>query len=50
MLYEETVKKAKTIKADSIELVVWGFNENAINFYKSLGMEIKNVRFEKKLT
>ena len=50
LLYEETVKRAKTIKADSIELVVWGFNENAINFYKSLVMEVKNVRFEKKLT
>lgn len=49
MLYNETIKIAKNIKANSIELMVWKFNEEAINFYKNLGMEIKNIRFEKKL-
>ena len=48
MLYNETIKIAKNIKANSIELMVWKFNEEAINFYKNLGMEIKNIRFEKK--
>ena len=33
----------------NIELMVWGFNENAINFYKNLGMNIKNLRFEQKI-
>lgn len=49
MLYNETIKIAKNIKANSIELMVWKFNEEAINFYKNLGMEIKNIRFEKKI-
>ena len=49
MLYNETIKIAKNIKANSIELMVWKFNEEAINFYKNLGMEIKNISFEKKI-
>ena len=40
-------EKEKNI--DNIELMVWGFNENAIKFYKNLGMSIKNLRFELKI-
>ena len=45
-LYEQLVQLAKERNIDNIELLVWGFNENAINFYKNLGMNIKNLRFE----
>ena len=48
MLYNETIKIAKNIKANSIELMVWKFNEEAINFYKNLGMEIKKYQVLKK--
>lgn len=34
---------------DCIELMVWGFNENAIAFYENLGMNVKNLKFEQKL-
>ena len=34
---------------DSIELMVWGFNKNAIKFYEKIGMNIKNLRFEQKI-
>ena len=48
-LYEEMLKYAKEQKVDSIELIVWGFNKNAINFYENLGMNLKNLRFEQKI-
>ena len=48
-LYEQLVQLAKERNIDNIELLVWGFNENAINFYKNLGMNIKNLRFEQKI-
>lgn len=48
-LYKKTMEIAKEMDVDAIELMVWGFNENAINFYKNLGMNIKNVRFEQKI-
>ena len=49
-LYNEILNLAKKSGIDSIELMVWGFNNNAINFYKSIGMKIKSIRFEKKIT
>ena len=48
-LYEQIVKLAKEKNIDNIELMVWGFNENAIKFYKNLGMTIKNLKFEQKI-
>lgn len=48
-LYEQIVQLAKEKNIDNIELMVWGFNENAINFYNNLGMNIKNLRFEQKI-
>ena len=44
---KKEIAKERNIK--NIELMVWGFNENAINFYKSLGMSVKNLRFEQKI-
>ena len=49
MLYNQIIQLAKEKNIDNIELMVWGFNENAIKFYKNLGMNIKNLRFEKKI-
>lgn len=49
-LYKEILNLAEELRADSIELMVWGFNNNAISFYKSIGMQIKSIRFEKKIT
>ena len=48
-LYEQIVQLAKEKNIDNIELMMWGFNENAINFYKNLGMNIKNLKFEQKI-
>lgn len=48
-LYNKIIELAKEINIDSIELMVWGFNKNAIKFYESLGMNIKNLRFEQKV-
>ena len=48
-LYNEIVKLAKEHKVQSIELMVWGFNKNAISFYENLGLDIKNLRFEQKI-
>lgn len=48
-LYNQIVELAKEKNIDNIELMVWGFNENAIKFYENLGMSIKNLRFEQKI-
>ena len=48
-LYNQIVQLAKENHIDNIELMVWGFNENAIKFYENLGMSIKNLRFEQKI-
>lgn len=49
-LYNQIVELAKEKNIDNIELMVWGFNENAIKFYENLGMNIKNLRFEQKIS
>lgn len=48
-LYKKLKEEIKDKSIDAIELNVWGFNENAIKFYESLGMTIKNMRFEEKI-
>ena len=48
-LYNQIVQLAKEKKINNIELMVWGFNENAIKFYKNMGMSVKNLRFEQKI-
>ncbi len=49
-LYKQIVQLAKEKNIDNIELMVWGFNETAIKFYKNLGMNIKNLKFEQKIS
>ena len=48
-LYNQIVQLAKEKNIDNIELMVWGFNENAIKFYENLGINIKNLKFEQKI-
>ncbi len=45
-LYNYLLDKAKKEGIDAIELNVWSFNSSAIKFYESLGMTIKNMKFE----
>ena len=43
-LFNYLTLKAKENNIDSIELNVWSFNTEAIKFYESMGMNIKNIR------
>ena len=45
-LFHYLTLKAKENNIDSIELNVWSFNTEAIKFYESMGMNIKNIRME----
>ena len=45
-LFHYLTLKAKENNIDSIELNVWAFNKDAIKFYESMGMNIKNIRME----
>lgn len=45
-LYEHLKNEVKSKNIDAIELNVWGFNQDAIRFYESLGMNIKNMKYE----
>lgn len=49
-LYKHLYNELKNKDIDSIELCVWGFNKEAVKFYESLGMNIKNMRFESKIS
>lgn len=40
---------AKKMNAERIDLQVWGFNESAIAFYRSIGMNVQRYYFEKKI-
>ena len=42
-------KFAKKQGFESIELNVWAFNNNAIEFYKAMGMNLKTMVYEAKL-
>jgi ribosomal protein S18 acetylase RimI-like enzyme len=46
MLFEYILDCAKTEGVSSIQLVVWEFNKDAIEFYESLGMSTRNRRME----
>lgn len=48
-LYQKLKEDIKDKNIDAVELNVWGFNENAIKFYESLGMTIKNMKYEEKI-
>lgn len=45
-LYCLLKEKAEKEGIDAIELNVWGFNKDAIKFYESLGMSVKNIKYE----
>ena len=48
-LFEAACRMASSDGAETLELVVWSFNENAIRFYEELGMTAKNLTMELKL-
>ena len=45
-LFNHVKEYADAIGASRLELSVWAFNENAIQFYKRLGMSERTSRFE----
>ncbi len=49
-LYNQIVQIAKEKNIPNVELIVWGFNKNAIKFYETLGMNIKHLKFEQKIS
>lgn len=48
MLFEYIYSLVKNNAADSLELGVWRFNKEAVEFYKAMGMIEKNIIMEKK--
>lgn len=47
LLFDEALLRAKEKSAEKLELMVWQFNENAIEFYKGMGMEVQRTVMEK---
>ncbi|MGG7162288.1 GNAT family N-acetyltransferase [Clostridium ihumii] len=45
-LFNFILEYAKQQCVDSVQLNVWSFNEDAIEFYKFMGMKERNVRME----
>lgn len=45
-LFNSVVKYGKATGAGSVELNVWNFNHDAIAFYNSMDMKVKNIRYE----
>lgn len=48
-LFYETERRAKSMGATRIDLMVWGFNQHAIELYASLGMKTQRYIFEKEI-
>lgn len=48
-LYYFLKEQANNENVNAIELNVWAFNDAAIKFYESLGMSVKNMKFEQLL-
>lgn len=48
-LLNEAKKLAKEKGATNLELMVWAFNDNAIEFYKKMGIKNKSYALEEKL-
>lgn len=48
-LFYETEKRAKSMGAIRLDLMVWGFNKHAIDLYSSLGMKTQRYIFEQEL-
>lgn len=49
MVFKYLIRFAKDINANSIELGVWEFNKEAIEFYETMGMQTKMRRMELKI-
>ncbi len=49
LLFEKAVEAAKEMGADSLELGVWEFNQDAIRFYEAMGMTTQVRRMEMKI-
>ena len=45
-LYYALKEEAKKHNIDAIELNVWAFNQNAIGFYKHIGLKLKSSNYE----
>ena len=45
-LYHEAVMRGKARGAERVDLKVYSFNDNAIEFYKSLGMTVQSYTME----
>lgn len=48
-LFLEAKNRAKKLGAERIDLMVWGFNEEARRFYESLGMHVQRYIYEESL-
>jgi diamine N-acetyltransferase len=48
-LFDEAINYGRKIKANILELGVWDFNKNAVEFYEHLGMKTRLRRMEYKL-
>lgn len=48
-LYLYAKEKAKEMGAERLDLMVWGFNEKALDFYKHMGMKIQRYIMEEEL-
>ena len=48
-LYHEAVKRGKACGAEAVDLKVFSFNNNAIAFYKSLGMTVQSYTMERRV-
>jgi len=49
MLFDRCTRRAREMGCTRVELGVWAFNKNAIDFYKSCGMSEKIIRMEYRL-
>lgn len=49
LLFKEVRHYAKSVGGETLELGVWNFNKEAIEFYKHMGMNIRNIRMELKV-
>lgn len=49
VVYNEALKRIKLFDIDSLELMVWSFNESAIKFYENMGMKPQYLKMEMKI-
>ena len=49
MLYQAMKQTAQEMGLARVEMMVWAFNEQAMRFYKKLGLEARSTTLEEKL-